>query len=202
MERTRRVYMNHKFYKNFIKIFQIIPKGILPICSQKWYASNRSIWLQKEECGMASIFDVAKYLLSKSPMSPKKLQKLCYYCEGWSLALRDGKTLFPERMEAWVHGPVCPELYRNYRGYGWDDIPQYTAGNFGNLSSDDKDVIDAVFSAYGNLDGDSLEFLTHNEKPWIAARHGIDPEIPSNELISQGIMREYFVSVAERMQTE
>ena len=36
---------------------------------------------------MASVFDVAKYILQKSgSMSTWKLQKLCYYSQAWSLA--------------------------------------------------------------------------------------------------------------------
>ena len=36
---------------------------------------------------MATIFDVADWFLSKEAMTPKKLQKLCYYYKAWGLAL-------------------------------------------------------------------------------------------------------------------
>ena len=35
---------------------------------------------------MATIFDVASYILSKQgPMTTMKLEKLCYYAQAWSL---------------------------------------------------------------------------------------------------------------------
>src|SRR3712207_9388330 len=60
-----------------------------------------------------SIFDVADWFLSKEKMTPKKLQKLSYYFEAWCHALF-GRTLVNDtQFEAWVHGPVSPELYRD-----------------------------------------------------------------------------------------
>lgn len=36
---------------------------------------------------MINIFDVAKYILElEGPMTPMKLQRLCYYSQAWSLA--------------------------------------------------------------------------------------------------------------------
>ena len=60
---------------------------------------------------MSDIRKVAQYFLSKESMSHKKLQKLCYYAQAWYLA-NYGKPLMPNRFEAWVHGPVSPDLYR------------------------------------------------------------------------------------------
>jgi uncharacterized phage-associated protein len=40
-----------------------------------------------------------------------KLQKLLYYCQAWSLVFT-GQALFAERIEAWVHGPVVPSIFR------------------------------------------------------------------------------------------
>jgi uncharacterized phage-associated protein len=39
-----------------------------------------------------------------------KLQKLCYYAQGWWLAWT-GAPLFPEDSQAWASGPICPTLY-------------------------------------------------------------------------------------------
>ncbi|MDR2895454.1 MAG: DUF4065 domain-containing protein [Propionibacteriaceae bacterium] len=44
-----------------------------------------------------------------------KLEKLLYYCQGWSLAW-DGVPLFKEPLEAWANGPVCPAAFREHRG--------------------------------------------------------------------------------------
>lgn len=73
---------------------------------------------------MLDVYIVAKYFLSKSRMTHKKLQKLCYYAQAWHCAFYKNKPLFENRIEAWVHGPVSPELYYRYYNYGWNEIPQ------------------------------------------------------------------------------
>ncbi|WP_375339284.1 Panacea domain-containing protein [Planktothricoides raciborskii] len=55
---------------------------------------------------MATVYDVAAYILTKKhPLTAVKLQKLLYYAQAWALVW-DKKPLFPERIEAWVNGPV------------------------------------------------------------------------------------------------
>ncbi|WP_208932366.1 Panacea domain-containing protein [[Haemophilus] ducreyi] len=43
-------------------------------------------------------------------ISNLKIQKLVYYAQGFSLAINN-KPLFSEKIQAWTHGPVTPELY-------------------------------------------------------------------------------------------
>ena len=43
-------------------------------------------------------------------MSHLKLQKLLYYCEAYHLAYFDA-SLIRQDFEAWVHGPVCREVF-------------------------------------------------------------------------------------------
>lgn len=70
---------------------------------------------------MPTIFDVANYFLAKSDpeadvyITPLKLQKLTYYTKAWSLAIHND-PLFDSHFEAWVHGPVNPDLsYRKFK---------------------------------------------------------------------------------------
>ena len=60
---------------------------------------------------------IADYLIAFShsvgdPISNLKLQKLLYYAQAWYLALHN-EPLFPESIEAWVHGPAVPPVYGN-----------------------------------------------------------------------------------------
>ena len=65
---------------------------------------------------MPTVFDTAEYILKKcGPMSATKLQKLCYYCQAWSLVW-DEEPLFHENIEAWINGPVIPVLYQKHKG--------------------------------------------------------------------------------------
>ena len=79
---------------------------------------------------MYTVDNVADYFLSKESMSPKKLQKLVYYGYAWTIALLNDTAedihfkLFESDIEAWVHGPVVPELYQKYKDFGWHDIPK------------------------------------------------------------------------------
>ena len=79
---------------------------------------------------MYTVDNIADFFLSKESISPKKLQKLVYYSYAWSIALLNDSPeniqfkLFESDVEAWVHGPVVPELYRKYKDFGWQEIPQ------------------------------------------------------------------------------
>ena len=47
---------------------------------------------------------------NRSGITNLKLQKLIYYAQAWFLALHD-EALFDDPIEAWVHGPVVPEVF-------------------------------------------------------------------------------------------
>lgn len=139
---------------------------------------------------MESIFSVADYFLSKDSMSHKKLQKLCYFAQAWYLA-NYGRPLVPNRFEAWVHGPVSPDLYSKYRGWGWEEIPQSNLP----VCFDDPAItsfLDQVYDVYGDYDADRLETITHNEEPWLRARKGCPMGVYSRNPISQNDMRDYY----------
>ena len=54
-------------------------------------------------------------------VSHKKLQKLIYYVEAWNLVHLE-EPLINEDFEAWVHGPVVPELYQQLKEFGFNQI--------------------------------------------------------------------------------
>ncbi len=68
--------------------------------------------------------DISGWFLSKESMTPKKLQKLTYYAEAWANALLGEGILSDTSFQAWVHGPVSPELWNDYKEYGWNEIEQ------------------------------------------------------------------------------
>ena len=90
---------------------------------------------------MASVFDVAKYILQKSgSMSTWKLQKLCYYSQAWSLAWTEA-PIFDEEFEAWANGPVCRELFYMHQGKFVIDENDITKGDPDNLNDDQRETI-------------------------------------------------------------
>lgn len=146
------------------------------------------------------IFDVANMFLSHSPMAHKKLQKLCYYAKAWYWALFN-HALFNEKFEAWVHGPVCPALYRQYRDYGWDDIPQSDIDT-SKFEQKAIEITEAVYHTYGGFSGDELETLTHSELPWKSARGSLEAWEPSQNVIDEKLMREYYLRIYEQSQSD
>lgn len=150
---------------------------------------------------MANISDIAKWFLHKESMTHKKLQKLCYYAQAWYCALYDGTPLFNDEIQAWIHGPVAPSLYRLYADYKWLLIPQVSFINV-EFSDEIINVLEAVYNTYGELSGDQLESLTHSEDPWIEARGNLKPWEASTNPISCTAMAIYYARKYEQYQND
>jgi uncharacterized phage-associated protein len=149
----------------------------------------------------ASAKNVADYIVAVAhdagdPISNLKLQKLLYYSQGWHLALKD-EPLFDERIEAWVHGPVVPPVYGQFKGYAWKPIEDAPESKDVPLPADVKQHLDDVMGAYLGFGAYDLERLTHSEPPWLNARAGIPEDAPCNSVISLDDMKAYFRSIAD-----
>ena len=82
---------------------------------------------------MVNAHDVAAYILKKlGRTTAMKLQKLVYYSQAWSLVW-DEKPLFHNRIEAWINGPVIPNLYSVHRGMF--DVKEWPKGDPEKLSA-------------------------------------------------------------------
>ncbi|MFC6038445.1 Panacea domain-containing protein [Paenisporosarcina macmurdoensis] len=134
---------------------------------------------------------VADTFLSIESMTHKKLQKLCYYAYSWYYTYYEEK-LFNNKFEAWVHGPVVPELYREFKDYGWRDIEMRNVPVEVMQHPLMHEFIHNVYNSYGHLNGNELEYLTHIEEPWKEARgHLGNLDACSNEINDSTIMSYY-----------
>lgn len=127
------------------------------------------------------------------PLSNLKLQKLVYYAQAWHLALHK-KPLFAERIEAWVHGPVEPKLYRRFKGHGFGLVPPPQRKPA--LPARYEAHLKEVFSVYGRYSAWDLERMTHAETPWIKARGGIEPDQPCTTPISHAEMQRFYAGLS------
>lgn len=128
---------------------------------------------------MFDINDVADEFLSIESMTQKKVQKLCYYAQGWYAAITL-KKLYNDQLQAWIHGPVSPKLYERFKVYGYNKIPKKESRT---TNEELKGIVKQIYRIYGKLDGDQLEELTHQELPWINARKGLEAhESSTNEI--------------------
>ncbi len=159
------------------------------------------------ETGMTTAFDVARCLirLGYTPQDPEdsdclcplRVQKLLYYVQGWSLALR-GRPMFGERIEAWKFGPVVPEVYHRFKPYGYAVINPEDIGEPENLTAPDRAFIESVWSEYKAYSATKLREMTHAESPWNEARIGLSPDARSSNAISQESLRIFFEKQAEQ----
>lgn len=143
------------------------------------------------------VFIVAKYFIWKNKknhigLTNKKLQKLLYYAQAWSLVRRN-KKLFQEDIEAWIHGPAIPSVYSEFKKFGFKEIQvDVDEDEFSDLSESEKKILDSVWQVYGKYDADYLELLSHNEEPWIKARNGAPPYNASNSVIDTNVMKDFY----------
>jgi uncharacterized phage-associated protein len=142
---------------------------------------------------MASVHNVAGFILQTGKavdneggcdlITNLKMQKLVYYCQGFHLAMHD-IPLFPERIEAWEHGPVCPLLYQKFKPFGSNPIP-YSGDDYSEkLEKNERELILEVYGVYGQFSAWRLREMTHQEPPWI--------DTGLNRVITDDAMKSYF----------
>ena len=103
-----------------------------------------------------------------------------------------GQPLFPEDFEAWVHGPVIPELYEQYQVFSWKPIQKEVTKL--NLPQAAIGFLDEVAEVYFSCNGYELERMTQQEAPWKRARENLPIDAPSNTAIQKQWMKEYYAN--------
>jgi uncharacterized phage-associated protein len=141
-----------------------------------------------------TVFDIANYFLSKEPMTHKKLQKLCYYAQAWSFALK-GRPLIDDDFEAWIHGPVCRALYDKYAGSGMEDLHLDAGDVIPAFTPDERELLESVWETYGGHTGNALEVLSHGEQPWMRAHAGFGNREHCSVKIDTELMKSYYRSI-------
>ena len=143
---------------------------------------------------------VADYFIARTGggLTPLQVIKLTYIAHGYSLALLD-EALIKEDVESWKYGPVVPSVHHAVKKYGgrritellYSGIPTSDEGGVrdavafisGNMSGEQKEVLDGVLGAYGRLSGFELTDRTHiRESRWrrLCRRHSYGERIPNS----------------------
>lgn len=147
---------------------------------------------------------VARYVIDYSNkkdygISNLKLQKVLYFIQAYFL-IKCGTPCFKEDIEAWDFGPVVPVVYRQYKQYGSNNIPETekcslfdSLDDYQQMSDDeaifedDKVNIQAVVDEFKDYSATDLVRLTHSQATWS------NVYIPhANCVITQDSIREYF----------
>ncbi len=151
---------------------------------------------------MATIFDVAKYILEKQgEITAMKLQKLSFYVKAWALVW-DEEELFSEDFEAWANGAVSPVLYNKHRGMFKVTANIVEDANSVDFTLVQEETIDKVLEFYGNYTAQQLSDINHQESPWLDARGDLSPSARCNTIITSASMSEYYSGVWNDEETE
>lgn len=158
-------------------------------------------------------------LMKGLTISPLKMQKILYYQQAWHMVAFGRKNqLFAIAPQAWVNGPVYPNVYAQYKDLvpGMCDHLSYehfgvTAENAKDkeqellkrmqLTQDEVSLTDRVIMLYGSRTQNQLILLTHSEKPWSEMRGGLMPFDYSNRTISLDTMHDYYKERYKRNRT-
>lgn len=110
---------------------------------------------------------VASYIIQKcindrAPISNLQLQKILYFIQRDYLQSAKGNPVFDDDFEAWRFGPVIPEIYYDYSGYGsmTIDMPDEEK----DIMSADKEIIDPIVESKRKLNPWDLVEQTHKNK--------------------------------------
>ena len=125
-----------------------------------------------------------------------KLLKLLYYIQGYHLAMFNA-PLFNDKMEAWLHGPVVPSVYRWAKNLT-DEKLQDEAMNdeqIGalNLHPQQTKLISEVVNIYNKYSAYGLRDKTHTEMPWLSVY-----EKDKNNEITTESLKSFFTPLVEK----
>ncbi|MEY9717907.1 putative phage-associated protein [Sinorhizobium fredii] len=155
---------------------------------------------------------IANAILNKaaedgSKITHLKLQKLLYYVCGYYLAAT-GKPLIDHTFEAWEYGPVVPDIYHEFKGYGgrpisspateydWEDedfLPVPIPTDDARLNR----VLDFVWRTYGKYSGAQLSDMTHRDgSPWDKTRKA-NPGMRGAD-IPVNLLRDHFSTLVKK----
>ena len=190
----KKIYENPEFYN------QLLEENKNKLKTELTYKKSKTAVekiIGKEINKKSKINMVIEYLLNKcEDITPLALQKSLYYIQGFYYAFYD-KFLFVEDCQAWVHGPVYPDIYLKYKNYKFNPINNIKINNI-TFSTSEIAILESIVKNICCYSGKTLEYFTHSELPWLSARESLDEIESSNQIISKESIGAYFKSVKEK----
>lgn len=133
-------------------------------------------------------------------------ERRCHFRRNRSTAVGSRSSIVALRQisadfEAWIHGPVLPSLYEEFKQYGARPIDRMATSEEGeaylqkflmNYGAEFSSFMQDVTEEYFPRAAYELEALTHQEQPWIEARNGAAPDEPSRAIIRKETMKKYY----------
>lgn len=137
--------------------------------------------MPKIEKKLYKSIDIAYWLVKKAKntgftdMTHLRIQKMTYIAHGWMLGLYD-RRLIEEDVEAWLYGPVIPNLYNQLRfmknaNIIPRDLERYKCDTY--FSAFMEDFLNKIYDVYSKPSGGALIEITHEKgTPWHTATGG------------------------------
>lgn len=151
-----------------------------------------------------SAVDTAKLILAKLKSDDEmaeytsrlKLLKLLYYVQGYHLAMFE-TPIFDEKIEAWLHGPVVPEVWKWAINYGDEQMQSEALDDEQikrlGLHPQQIKLVEEVLEIYNKYSAYGLRDKTHTEMPWLAAY-----EKDKNNEITKDSLKDFFAPLVEK----
>ncbi|NET61813.1 MAG: DUF4065 domain-containing protein [Symploca sp. SIO2E6] len=134
---------------------------------------------------MMECLDIAKLFIVQASqdglsrdMTNMKVNKLLYYLQCLYLALYE-EPLFEDEIQAWVHGPVCPPVYTEYKEFKNQQLPIPSIDDLPEFPKNITDLMGEVWCFLGEHHAYKLSDMTHQEFPWQNARGDLPADAPS-----------------------
>ena len=114
---------------------------------------------------MIRAIDLSKYIVSKcvsdnQPISNLQLQKILYYIQ--KDYLKRNEKAFSDDIEAWQFGPVVPNVYYYYCGYGAMPIT-FSCEDYEEIDEKNKNIINKIVEEKRKLDPWVMVDETHKK---------------------------------------
>lgn len=134
-----------------------------------------------------SIHDVAAAItaIRGRPISTAALQRLTFLADAWSRALRD-EPLFSEEFEPGRGRPLSRALLALHLGRF--EVDRWDAGDIGNLTAAESEIISSVVRQYSAMTGPQLTEIVQSIAPdsdvltaanWVREQNGIPRVSPT-----------------------
>lgn len=137
---------------------------------------------------MSNATKLSQWILAQTPfrlepMTHLKLQKLAFYCYGAALAFACDADVGEDIVfEAWDHGPVCRELWEQYRSRGGKPIEFLPPLATPTYPPEAQEHMTHALVVYSSMSAWSLRQESHTETPWIRAYKQPSAVIPTEAL--------------------
>lgn len=130
--------------------------------------------------------------------TPFQLMCMVYFAHGWGSVYLGRPLVTDEKVNAWKHGAVFPELFYLLKGRGKElvmEVPKslrerHVNANYSMIPRE-RELLDSVYRTYGKMSDAQFHSLVHgDETPWRKTEIWCE--------VSYGKLKEYFSRLAER----